>query len=178
MWVCCVIWALFVSYVSNFLAQFCLFKRWFFPCLNICLRIGCIGLDWFVNSGVGYGCEWCGHPWSWFVIQHPWSWLRLLWWFGCLVKGDSFSVVGGVASSGMVGDGILFNSSSIFWSASISNVPFVFLLSFRLCVRSFNAFTIVSSRVRVGCVMCLCLKYTVSDTLSLFMCFTYITWHQ
>jgi hypothetical protein len=43
-------------------------------------------------------------------------------------KVTLFSVIGGVASSGMVGDGILFNSSSIFWSASISNVPFVFLL--------------------------------------------------
>ncbi len=92
---------------------------------TLACTIPCIGLDWFVNGGGGYGCKWCGHPWSWFVVQ-----------VGCVSFGGldvwskvtHFSVIGGVASSGMVvvGDGILFNSASIFWSALISNVPLCF----------------------------------------------------
>ena len=63
--------------------------------------------------------------------------------------------------------GILFRISSSRCSASISSMPFLFRLAFSASVRSFNAFTIVSSGVKVGSVMCLCLKCTVSDILSL-----------
>ena len=63
--------------------------------------------------------------------------------------------------------GILFRISSSRCSASISSMPFLFRLAFSASVRSSNAFTIVSSGVKVGSVMCLCLKCTVSDILSL-----------
>ena len=63
--------------------------------------------------------------------------------------------------------GILFRSSSIRCSVSISSMPFLFLRSFSACVRSLSAFTILSSGVKVGSVMYLCLKCTVSDILSL-----------
>ena len=68
---------------------------------------------------------------------------------------------------GVVSAGILFRISSSLCSASISLMPFLFRRAFRACVRSFNAFTIVSSGVKVGSVMCLCLKCTVSDILLL-----------
>ena len=83
-----------------------------------------------------------------------------------------------VGCSAIVVVGILFSSSSNFWSALISTVPLVFCLSFKACVRSFNALTIVSSGVKVGGVMCLCLIWTVSDILLLLECLTYITWHR
>ena len=63
--------------------------------------------------------------------------------------------------------GILFRISSSRCSASISSMPFLFRLSFSASVRSFSAFTIVSSGVKVGSVIYLCLKCTVSDILSL-----------
>ena len=83
-----------------------------------------------------------------------------------------------IGSSVVVAVGILFSSLSNFWSASILTVPLVFCLSFKACVRLFNALTIVSSGVKVGAVMCLCLKWTVSDILSLLECLTYITRHR
>ena len=67
-------------------------------------------------------------------------------------------VVGMLGCSIVVGIGILFNNSSIFWRASISTMPFVFHCFFKACVRSFKAFMIESSGVKVGVVMCLCLK--------------------
>ena len=73
--------------------------------------------------------------------------------------------------------GILFINLSNFCNASYSIVPFVFCRSLNASVRSFNAFTIVSSGVSVGAVMCLCLKCTVSDILTPLVCFTYISWH-
>ena len=63
--------------------------------------------------------------------------------------------------------GILFRISSSRCSVSISSLPFLFRLAFSPCVKSFKAFTIVSSGVKVGSVMCLCLKCTVSDVHSL-----------
>ena len=63
--------------------------------------------------------------------------------------------------------GILFRISSSRCSASISSMPFLFRRSFSASVRSFSAFTIVSSGVKVGSVIYLCLKCTVSDILSL-----------
>ncbi len=63
--------------------------------------------------------------------------------------------------------GILLRSSSIRCSGSISSVPFLFCHSFSACVRSLSAFTIVSSGVKVGSVMNLCLKCTVSEILLL-----------
>ncbi len=74
--------------------------------------------------------------------------------------------------------GILFINSSNFCNASYSIAPFVFRQSLSASVRSFKAFTIVSSRVSVGAVMCLCLKCTVSDILTPLVCFTYISWHM
>ena len=83
-----------------------------------------------------------------------------------------------VVSSSLVGAfGIRFNSSSNFCNASYSTVPCVFLRSFSACVRSLKHFTMVSSGVTVGMVICLCLKWTVSEILSLLECFTYMTWH-
>jgi hypothetical protein len=73
--------------------------------------------------------------------------------------------------------GILFINLSIFCNASYSIVPFVFRCSLSAYVRSFNAFTIASSGVSVGAMMCLCLKCTVSDILTPLVCFTYISWH-
>ncbi len=75
------------------------------------------------------------------------------------------------------GMGILFINSSKFCNASYSIAPFVFRQSLSASVRSFKAFTIVSSGVSVGVVMCLCLKCTVSDILTLLVCFTYISCH-
>ena len=86
-------------------------------------------------------------------------------------------VVGMFGCSIVVGVGILFNNSSIFWRASTSTMPFLFHRFLRTCVRSFKAFTIESSGVKVGVVMCLCLNWTVSAILSLLVCLTYITWH-
>jgi hypothetical protein len=63
--------------------------------------------------------------------------------------------------------GILFNILSKRCRASISSMPFLFRRSFSASVKSFSAFTIVSSGVRVGSVMYLCLKCTVSDIRSL-----------
>ncbi len=63
--------------------------------------------------------------------------------------------------------GMLLRTSLIRCSASISSMPFLFLRSFSACVRSLSAFTIVSSVVKVGSVMYLCLKCTVSVILSL-----------
>ncbi len=68
-----------------------------------------------------------------------------------------------------VGYPILLRSSWICRSVSISSKPFLFLHSFSVCDRSFSAFTIVSSGVKVASVMYLCLKCTVSDTLLLFV---------
>ena len=82
-----------------------------------------------------------------------------------------------VGCSAIVVVGNLFSSSSNFWIASFSTLLLVFRLSFKACVRSFNALTIVSSGVKVGAVMCLCLKWTVSDILSLLEFLTYIMWH-
>ena len=59
--------------------------------------------------------------------------------------------------------GMLLRSSLIRCNASISSIPFLFLRSFSACVRSLSAFTIMSSGIRVGSVMYLCLKCTVSD---------------
>jgi hypothetical protein len=63
--------------------------------------------------------------------------------------------------------GMFVRSSLIHFNASISSIPFLLLRSFSACVRSSSEFTIVSSGVRVGSVMYLCLKCTVSDICSL-----------
>ncbi len=73
--------------------------------------------------------------------------------------------------------GILFINSLNFCYALYSIAPFVFCRSLSASVRSFNAFTIVSSGVSVGAVMCLCLTCTVFDILTPLVCFTYISWH-
>ena len=49
--------------------------------------------------------------------------------------------------------GILFNISSILCNASYSMIPLLFLFCFRAFVKSFRAVTIVSSGIKVGCVM-------------------------
>ena len=70
------------------------------------------------------------------------------------------------------GMGILLINSSNFCNASCSITPFVFRRSLRASVRSLMAFTIVSSGVSNGAVMCLCLKCIVSDILVLLVCLT------
>ncbi len=74
--------------------------------------------------------------------------------------------------------GVLLRMSSSFLSASICSNPFALFFSFNACVKSLSALIIVSAGVMAGCVMYFVLKNTVSDTLSLFICFTKITWHQ
>ena len=80
----------------------------------------------------------------------------------CRVVGTLFSLGGAVplsnvtflcrscCHSGSSCLGKLFNSSSIFSSASICASPLTFLLPFNACVRSSNALTIVSAGVTVG----------------------------
>ncbi len=65
--------------------------------------------------------------------------------------------------------GTLLSSLSIFCSTLICSLPFMFLLSISACVRSLSAFIIVSSGIKVGCVMYLCLKCTLSGNISLFI---------
>jgi hypothetical protein len=48
----------------------------------------------------------------------------------------------------------------------------LFLFCFRAFIKSFRALTIVSSGIKVGCVMYLCLKCTMSDTLLLLVFLT------
>ena len=84
---------------------------------------------------------------------------------GFAVASNVTRLVCSGACVGLVG--ILFRISSNRCSASISSMPFLFRRSVSASVRSFSAFTIVSSGVKVGSVMYLCLKCTVSDILSL-----------
>ena len=67
---------------------------------------------------------------------------------------------------------MLLSSSLIFSNASICMLPFVFFLPFKASVKSSIALTIMSAWVKVGCVMYLCLKITVSDIRSLLVFFT------
>ena len=89
---------------------------------------------------LGFGCI----SWGGFDVE---SKVTLLVVVICMVDCSAIVVVG-----------ILFSSLSNFWSASILTVPLVFCLSFKACVRLFNTLTIMSSGVKVGDVMCLCLK--------------------
>jgi hypothetical protein len=84
-----------------------------------------------------------------------------------LSKVTHFDFMGGTCCSV---DGILFSILSIFCNASHSTIPLLFLFCFRAFVKSFWGFTIVSSSIKVGCVMYLCLKCTVPDIL-LFLVF-------
>ncbi len=68
--------------------------------------------------------------------------------------------------------GVLVRMVSSRFSASICSNPLWLRFSFKAFVRTFNALVIVSAGVKVGCVMNFVLKNTVSDTLSLFVCFT------
>jgi hypothetical protein len=96
-----------------------------------------------------------------------------------------FATLGVVASSlgtclggGVCACGAWLSSSSNFCGASYSIMPFVFLLPFRACVRLSMAFVSMSADVRVGCMMYLCLKNMVSDTLLLLVFFTWILWQR
>jgi hypothetical protein len=68
--------------------------------------------------------------------------------------------------------GVLLRMSLSFLSASSCSNPFALLFLFNACVKLLSALIIVSAGVMVGCVMYFVLKNTVSDTLSLFVCFT------
>ncbi len=74
--------------------------------------------------------------------------------------------------------GELLKMSSSFLSALICSNPFMLFFPFNASVRLLSTLIITSAGVRVGCVMYFVLKYTVSDTLLLFVCFTYMTYHQ
>ncbi len=66
----------------------------------------------------------------------------------------------------------LFRISPIFSNVLICAIPFRFFLPLSACVRSSIALTIVSTCVKVGWVICLCLKNTVSVILMLLVFFT------
>ncbi len=68
--------------------------------------------------------------------------------------------------------GMLLSSSLICSNDSICVLPFTFFLPFRVCVKLSSALTIMSACVKVGCVMHLCLKNTVSDILLLLVFLT------
>ncbi len=83
-----------------------------------------------------------------------------------LVSGGGLSIGIGAVS------GVLLRMSSSFLSASNCSNPFALLFLFNACVKSLSALIIISAEVMVGCVMYFVLKNTVSDPLSLFVCFT------
>ncbi len=85
---------------------------------------------------------------------------------GLATLGVVASSLGTCLGGGVCACGAWLSSSSNFCSASNSIMPFVFLLPFRACARLLMAFVTMFADVRVGCVMYLCLKNTVSDTLS------------
>jgi hypothetical protein len=97
-----------------------------------------------------------------------------------VVLVDGFVARGGAADSSKVTHvvfvvfvvGMLFSILSIFSNASICAIPFWFLLPLSACVRLSIAFTIVSAGIKVGWVIYLCLKNTVSDILSLLVFLT------
>ncbi len=86
---------------------------------------------------------------------------------GLATRGVVASSLGTGLGSGVCACGAWLSSLSNFCSASNSFMPFVFLLPFRACVRLLMAFVSMSANVKVSCVMYLCLKNTVSDTLAL-----------
>ncbi len=138
----------------------------------------------------GLVCQWWLWWWLWGVslpleLASCWAPLELgaHCWILCWVTVFSLVVwtfcqrqlfLGGTCCSV---DGILFSILSILCSASYSIIPSLFLFCFRAFVKSFRAFTIISSDVKAGCVVYLCLKYPVSDILSLLVFLTSITWH-
>lgn len=95
------------------------------------------------------------HCWYVALTDHPWCWRVIL--FGHLGVGLSI----GLINFGIVVSWVLVRSLSKFCSASISFIPFVFLLPFKACARSSMAFFSVSADDKVGCVMFLCLKKCV-----------------
>ena len=84
-----------------------------------------------------------------------------------------FGSVGMARNSGIgSGSGVLLRMLSSFVNAFICSNLLWFLFPFNACVRLLSALVITSAGVMVGCVMNFVLKNTVSDTLSLFVCFT------
>jgi hypothetical protein len=86
-----------------------------------------------------------------------------------LSKVTLFDFVGGSCCSV---DEILFSVLPILCIASYSTIPLLFLFCFRAFDKLFRAFTNVSSGVKVGYVMYLCSKCTVSDILLLLVFLT------
>jgi hypothetical protein len=113
----------------------------------------CVRLEVVVSFG--FGAVSLGGPVTWSKVTHL---------FSCSVLS------GGVEN--IVGE--LFKMSSSFLSASICSTPFMLFYPFNACIRSFSALIAMPAGVSVGCVMSFVLKYTVSDILLLFVCFTYI----
>ncbi len=93
---------------------------------------------------------------------------------GLATLGVVASSLGTCLGGGVCACGTWLRSLSYFFSASNSIMSFIFFLPFRACARSLMAFVSMSADVRVGCVMYLCLKNMVSDTLLLLVFFTWI----
>jgi hypothetical protein len=159
------------------LSKPCLLNQWFLSCFMEFWFDWDVG-DWFVNYGSGDGWRRCFHPWSWCFVVHPWRcWLLVnslgkgisLGGLAILSKVTHVDVMGGTCRSVA---GKLFIMLSILWSASYSTILLLFLFCFRALVKSFRAFNMVFFGVKVGWVMYLCLKCTVSDILSLLVFLT------
>ncbi len=123
-----------------------------------------VGWDWFVHNGFLYR-QLCN--WFWF---HGWQYCSSIdfsWWCSCFVESNLR-----VSFVAWIFVGMLLSSSLIFSNVSICMSPFVFFLPFKASVKSLIVLTIMSTWVKVGCVMYLCLKNTVSDICSLLVFFT------
>ncbi len=133
--------------------------------------------DWFVDYSFGDSWEGWAQSWSWYLVGHPWSWVLIvdffvgwgyfLWRFGQFVKGDLFWFCGGGTCCSV--NGILFSILFILCYALLLS-----LFCFRACVKSFRAFTIVSSGIKVGCAVC---TYVWNAPYLIFFCFLFF-WHR
>jgi hypothetical protein len=178
MWVCCVFWVLqFFDSLIFCLSLVCSIYGSSLALLDFDL-IGTLGIglstmalvmvgrgDLTLGVGISLGTLGVG---CWLLVNLVGEGISLGG-LTILSKVTHFDVMVGTCCSV---SGILFNISSIFCNASYSTIPLLFLFCFRAFVKSFRAFTIVPSGVKVGCVMYLCLKCTMSDILSLLVFLT------
>ena len=160
MWVRCGILALLSALSLNVLLSFCCaIVNGIFPTLLRTLGVGVlVSVTSLCTIGVGV-LVWIGLSMVAVVIEGRG--------FGrgvsaCRAVGVTLSFGGAVVASNVTRVrrsccstgasclGMLFSSSSIFSSASISVAPLTFLLPFNACVRSSSALTIVSAGVTVG----------------------------
>ena len=125
-------------------------------------------MDWFISVPLGL----CGHPWCGVSSRGSASVGALAVSANVTLRSDGRGVGASVVVSGS-----FMRIASNLLSASISN-PFSLLFPFNACEMSFSAFDTMSALLKVGCVIYFVLKNTVSDTLSLFVCLTWIIWHR